>query len=822
MGDGFDSLFDDVLRFADRHMRVFAIAVALVAIPMSLIFLTPVALEAAVYPMDRMPEMGGQPATFTFLDADGQVIGRRGPVAGETLRLTNMPAYLPAAFMAMEDRRFYRHHGVDFMGLTRAAYVDLRAGHVVAGGSSISQQTAKLVFDRRQRTFSRKLRELVNTAVLEKSFSKQQILELYLNRIYLGSGAYGVDTAARTYFGVSARNVSLAQAAMLAALTRAPSVFSPRRDLAVAQQRAARVLVAMVEMGAIRPDQAVEAIHHPATVIARPVDTHSYFLDAATEEARQLAGDSGPGELIVHTTLRSDLQAAADRIAADATSRMGRKLNFSQVAMVAMKPDGAVAAMVGGVSYVRSVFNRATQARRQPGSSFKPFVYLAALEAGISPWDWRDDRAVDIAGYQPANYKDEHYGRLRLTDALARSVNTITVNLAQEVGIPKVAAAAQQAGITSPLQNNASLALGTNEVTPLELTAAYGTFANGEPMQPYLVSRIETRAGKTIYERQSAQAQPVIADTVRRDLTAMLYKVVTSGTGTAARLPDREAAGKTGTTQDYRDAWFVGFTPDYVASVWVGNDNDSPMRKVTGGLVPAALWKQVMTVAEQGLPPRPLDRTPEPVGVSESFAADQVSYVDDVDSAAPQLPQKEAGDFVSGSGVTPGTVARNDDRRDSYAPALQQAAPSYPHVPPAYGDLRPAEPPQRPVVQSAEPPPSAGRENPSSYPARQATDAPIYRPWSQVRQMPYAERGMEPAPQTARENPSNDPTRQAAEVPPTDRPWSQAREDAYRAYRDRPDPPPAYPYYSTPRAYYPAPSYADPRYDDARDRYSDR
>jgi len=804
-------------------MRAFAIAVAAIAVPLSLLFLTPLMLQAVAQPMERMPEMNGQPATFTFLDADGRVIGRRGPVAGESLRLTNMPAYLPVAFMAMEDRRFYRHHGVDFMGLTRAAYVDLRAGHVVAGGSSISQQTAKLVFDRRQRTFSRKLRELVNTAVLEKSFSKEQILELYLNRIYLGSGAYGVDTAARTYFGVSARNVSLAQAAMLAALTRAPSVFSPRRDLAVAQQRAARVLVAMTEMGAIRPDQAAWAIRHPATVIARPVDTHSYFLDAATEEARRLAGDSGPGELIVQTTLHSDLQASADKTAIDAVAHMGRKLNFSQVAMVAMKPDGAVAAMVGGVSYVRSVFNRATQARRQPGSSFKPFVYLAALEAGISPWDWRDDRAVDIAGYQPANYKDEHYGRLRLTDALARSVNTITVNLAQEVGIPKVAAAAQQAGITSPLQNNASLALGTNEVTPLELTAAYGTFANGEPVQPYLVSRIETRAGKVIYGRQSAQAQPVIADTVRRDLTAMLYKVVTSGTGTAARLPDREAAGKTGTTQDYRDAWFVGFTPDYVTSVWVGNDDNSPMRKVTGGLVPAALWKQVMTVAEQGLPPRALDRTPEPVGVSESVAADQVSYVDDVDSAAPQLPQEDAGDFVSGSGVTPGPVARNDDRKESYAPALQQADPSYPHVAPAYADLRPGEQLQRPVGRPMEPPPPAGRENPTNYPPRQTADTPPnYRPWSQVRQMPYAERDMEPQPPTGRENPPNDPTRQPAESPPAYRPWSQARQDAYRAYRDRPDPPPPYPYYSTPRAYYPAPSDADPRYDDARDRYGDR
>src|SRR6185312_7865502 len=265
-----------------------------------------------------------------------------------------------------------------------------------------------------------------------------------------------------------------------------------------AQARAAHVLVAMAEMGAIRPDQARDAAAHPATIIARPVDTHSYFLDAATEEAQKLAGDSGPGALIVHTTLKSELQASAEHIASDAVSRTGRKLNFSQVAMVTMKPDGAVAAMVGGVSYNRSVFNRVLQAHRQPGSAFKPFVYLTALEAGISPWDRRDERAVDIAGYHPTNYNGAHYGSLRLTDALARSVNTITVNLAQEVGIQKVAAAARRSGITSVLQNNASLALGTNEVTPLELTAAYGALANGEPVKPYLVSRIETSSGKVI------------------------------------------------------------------------------------------------------------------------------------------------------------------------------------------------------------------------------------------------------------------------------------------------------------------------------------
>jgi penicillin-binding protein 1A len=665
---------------------------------------------------------------------------------------------------------------------------------VVAGGSSISQQTAKLLFDRRERTFSRKLTEMVNAAKLEKSFSKRQILELYLNRIYLGGGAYGVDTAARTYFGVSARHVNLAQAAMLAALTRAPSVFSPRRDLAAAQDRAARVLAAMADMGAIRADQASEAAAHPATIIARPVDSHSYFLDAAAEEARKLAGDAGPGALIVHTTLKSELQASAEHIASDAVSRMGRKLDFSQVAIVTMKPDGAVAAMVGGVSYDRSVFNRVLQAHRQPGSAFKPFVYLAALEAGISPWDRRDDRSVDIAGYHPTNYNDTHYGSLRLTDALARSVNTITVNLAQEVGITRVAAVAKRAGITSPLQSYASLALGANEVTPLELTAAYGTFARGEPLKPYLVSRIETADGRLVYAHENVSIQPVIADSVRRDLTAMLFNVVMSGTGTGARLPGREAAGKTGTTQDYRDAWFVGFTADYIASVWIGNDDNRPMRKVTGGLVPALLWKEVMSVAESGLPAVALDRSPEPANVDEDFAAAQVAYVDevrDINSAAPQVPMDGKGDFLAGgSGVSPGPapaerVARNDGGTLP-APSYEQ------RVPMTDAPLRQAEPPR----ETAQNPPEA--QGPSYYPRPpEALDAYPQR----VPQLYYA-----PRPERA------DPPRQEPPQGPLyDRPWQPVRPMPYQTYLDPPprEPPPGY--YPVPRSYYPPPSYEDPR-----------
>jgi len=703
MNEWFSGACEAIRDFADRHVQAAAIIIGLFVFPLSVLVLTPTALQSFTYPFDPGDGAVSRPATVIFLDVNGKQIGRRGPVAGQHLRLEEMPAYLPAAFIAMEDRRFYAHHGVDFLGLARAAYSDFRAHKVVAGGSTITQQTAKSLLTGRERTLGRKLRELLTTAQLEKSLSKNQILEFYLNRIYLGDGAYGVDTAARTYFGVSARNVTLAQAAMLAALTRAPSVFSPRRDLAGAQQRAGRVLAAMVETGAVSAMEAGKARAYPATIVARPQDSHGYFLDAAYDQARQLmeGRDTGSGELVVTTTQDPRLQQTAERVVANAVQTSGRKLNFGQAAIVTMKPDGAVSALVGGVDYRLSVFNRVTQAHRQPGSAFKPFVYMAALEAGISPWDWRDDQPVNIAGYQPANYKDASYGRLRLADALARSVNTITVNLAQEVGIPNVAAAARRAGITSPLQDNASLALGTNEVTPLELTAAYGFFANGgHVVAPFLVSRIvAAETGAVLYQHQLAAGPAAMADAARRDMIAMLYNVVTSGTGTGARLGARDAAGKTGTTQDYRDGWFVGFTTDYVTGVWVGNDGNTPMRGVTGGSMPARMWKDVMTVAERGYPLQPLDRTPgPPPDLDASTDWPQGGYIDGSDRAGAQLPIDANGNFVAlGSGVGP--MGRHA-MHDPHEPQPEQNFSADLSVPEQIADTRSGAP-RAPVDQVA-------------------------------------------------------------------------------------------------------------------------
>ena len=639
-----------LLEAARPYSPAFAIAMAVIAVPLALLYLVPLLLGLFAPRLDPAIDLYAvnRPLAFTFLDATGKEVGHRGAIVGERLKLEEMPPYLPAAFIAMEDRRFYYHNGIDPLGLARALLLDIKARHWVAGGSTISQQTAKIVYTNQQRTMSRKLTELVDAAGLEKTLSKQQILQLYLNRIYLGSAAYGVDGAARTYFGTSARQLTLAQAAMLATLTRAPSVFSPRRDLLRAQQRASLVLDSMVDNGAITEGQAAEARAHPAQISDRvSLDARNYFLDSAADEATRLAtvgGVAPSADMVVHTTLEPKVQEAARLAALHTLNKYGKKTRTSEAAVVMMKLDGAVSAMIGGVDYRDSVFNRATQAHRQPGSAFKPFVYLAALEAGISPWETRDDEAVDIGGYRPTNFGGKSYGTLTLAEALAHSVNTITVNLAQEVGVRNVVAAAKRVGITSPLEANASLALGTNEVTPLELTAAYAAFANGgHRVSPYMVTQVDI-AGKAIYLRHPSPPPRVIEASVNRDLTAMLYGVVIGGTGGYASLHGREAAGKTGTTQDSHDAWFVGFTTDYVAAAWVGNDDSSPTRGVTGGTLPAYIWREAMLAAEQGMPYHALDKSVPPPPETELVASDvQWDGRDDENlSHAPELPSTDS------------------------------------------------------------------------------------------------------------------------------------------------------------------------------------
>jgi penicillin-binding protein 1A len=698
-----DSVWSEVRAFADRHIRAITIGLCLLVVPAALLFLIPGILVATATPLTAPIRLKAT-LSVTYLDKDGKVIGRQGPVAGRYVRLARLPAYLPQAFLAMEDRRFYVHHGVDFLGLSRAAYSDLRAHRLVAGGSTISQQTAKLLFTDGSRTFRRKLHELVNAARLEKSFSKDQILEIYLNRIYLGEGTFGVDSAARNYFGVPAEQLTLPQAAMLAGLTRAPTLYSPRRNLPTAQKRAAIALARMADTGAITQAQAQTAAARPAGIIPAHPDDHDYVLDAAAGEVQRLVDkdDISARALIVHTTIDSSLQAQAKDIVQRNVAKIGPKLGFSQAALVLMTPRGDILSLVGGTDYSKSVFDRVTQAHRQPGSAFKPFVYLAALEHGISPWELRQDQPVDIAGYQPANYQNASYGQLRLVDALARSVNTISVNLAQEVGVTNVAAVARRLGITSPLHDNASLALGTDEVTPLELTAAYGAFANGgRRPTPHLVTSLTDASGAVLYRRLEKEQAFVVSDSVRRDMTAMLFQVVVAGTGTAARLPGREAGGKTGTTQEYRDAWFVGFTPAHVAGVWIGNDDNRPMRKVTGGSVPAQIWKSVMLAAEDHTPILPLDRSPAPPEIKSEQVAGP-AYLDDPASsfvAAPQVvaetPTIAAPISVSGLATVP---LPSGPPPEQQRPQFEEPQPTLAERGPEAANPQTTTAPQRPVM----------------------------------------------------------------------------------------------------------------------------
>ncbi|HWD29290.1 MAG TPA: PBP1A family penicillin-binding protein [Rhizomicrobium sp.] len=656
--------------FFARHRRVlvplFATLATALAVPLAILLSLPTILSWFASPLDLSKDLYAvnRPIAFTFLDADGTEIGHRGAIIGKRLTIDEMPPYLPAAFIAMEDRDFYEHHGFSVRGLVRAMWTNFRAGHTVQGGSTITQQTVKIVFLSQQRTMSRKMEELVDAAKLEKSLTKKQILELYLNRIYLGAGAYGVDGAAHVYFNKSARELTLPEAAMLATLTRAPSAFSPRRDLPKAQARAKIVLRTMVETGAITQGQADAANANPAVITAHAAtDAQNYYFDTAADEAMRLAtqGGEAPNEdLIVHTTMVPTIQNAARAAAQRVIAKSGPKVHASEAAVVVMKPDGAVVALVGGVDYDESTFNRATQAHRQPGSAFKPFVYLAALESGLTPWDQREDQPVDINGWTPTNFGGRSYGTITLADALAHSVNTITANLAQEVGVSNVVQAAQRLGIESKLTENASLALGTSEVTPLEITRAYAVIANGgNRVYPYFVTQIEDRAGHVLYQRTPPEAEErIVATHVDRDLVTMMNGVVLHGTGMSAALAGHDSAGKTGTTQDFHDAWFVGFTHDYVASVWVGNDDSSPMKNVTGGSLPAQIWKSTMTTAEKGLPSTPLDKSPiQPPADSGAIFGDSDSYT------AP------TGDDEAGTGTGTYYAGPGADReRDEDAP----------------------------------------------------------------------------------------------------------------------------------------------------------
>jgi penicillin-binding protein 1A len=551
--------------------------------------------------------------SVTMLASDGTLIATYGDLFGEPLKLKDLPRHLPEAVIATEDRRFWNHFGLDVLGLARAAWINWRAGRVVQGGSTITQQLAKNLFLTPERTLARKLQEALLAVWLERRFTKNQLLEIYLNRVYLGAGAYGVDAASRRYFGKSAREVTVYESAILAGLLKAPTRYSPARDRERAGQRAAQVLANMVDAGYLSEAQAASAARQSTQLaeiaVSRPGSR--YFADWLIDFVNDF-GATAKRDLVVVTTLDARLQEAAEYAVAGMLRLDGAKAGATQAALVAMSPDGAVRALVGGRDYGESQFNRATQALRQPGSAFKPFVYLAALERGMTPATRMVDAPIRLGNWQPHNYTGRYLGEITLAEAVAESVNTVAVQVAQRAGIANVVKAAKRLGITADLGNDASLALGTSEVTLLELTGAYAAFsAGGIGAWPYGIAEIRDAQGRVLFRRTGGGPGRVIDPAIAAEMNELLAGVIARGTGKSAQL-GRPAAGKTGTTSDYRDALFVGYTPGLVAGVWMGNDDNSPMKKVTGGSYPARTWKAFMTAALKDTAPAPLPEAAPP------------------------------------------------------------------------------------------------------------------------------------------------------------------------------------------------------------------
>jgi penicillin-binding protein 1A len=561
-------------------------------------------------PITRDPQV-------TFLDRSGTVIGVRGGRYAPPVDIAKLPAYVPAAFVAIEDKRFYEHNGYDLAGMARAVLADVSSGSAREGASTITQQLAKNLFLSSERSLERKGTELVYAVELEQTYSKHQILGLYLSRVYFGAGAYGIEAAAHRYFGVSAAHLTIREAAMLASLMKSPTDYNPIENPDKSADRTALVLQAMVETGAITDAQKDKALaSSPKVYKSAPDAASQYFVDWVNATFKTM----GPPkiDLIVETTLDAHDEAAAD-IAAKSTIDRFAKANVEQAALVALDGQGRVRAMIGGADYAASSYNRAVSAQRQAGSSWKPFVYLTALEAGRTPDTPVVDQPVTINGWSPSNFEPEYLGPITLQEALAKSINTVAASLADEVGRPNVARTAQRLGIYTPINTDPAMALGTSLVTPLEMAQAYDAFSNGgKRVAAYGIERIRTvQSGRVLWTHPAPATPSAIGNPALGELDQMLRQVVASGTGVKAAIPGYDIAGKTGTTSDFRDAWFCGFSGNFTTVVWMGRDDNSPMRGITGGSAPAEFWKSFMRVALKrgavtAIPPGP----PAPIPVA--------------------------------------------------------------------------------------------------------------------------------------------------------------------------------------------------------------
>jgi len=560
-----------------------------------------VAYYAMQLPASNTWAIPDRPANIRILAADGQLISNRGKTGGEAVSLRELPEYVPAAVISSEDRRFMTHFGVDPIGLLSVAAESMRAGRVTRGGSTLTQQVAKNLFLTPDQTVGRKIQEAVLSIWLEQNYSKQEILELYLNRVFFGHGATGIEAASQVYFGKSARNLSLGEAAMLAGILPAPSAYNPKTNPQKAAERQRTVLGIMAEEGYITKEEAKAAQIDPnQTVRTKVQGSESYVADWVESLMKAYIGDSNK-DVIVQTTINWDLQKQAEFIVKEAVAKEGKKRGFSQAALVSMDVDGTVRAMVGGIDYGQSQYNRAVTARRQPGSTFKPFVYLAAMEKGYTPDTVADDAPFTYQGWSPSNASHKYAGPVTLRQGLAFSLNTISARLAIDVTPQRVVDTAMRLGISSPMEPVPSIALGTSEVSLLELTAAYAPFANGGMgVIANVITKISTADGEVLYENVPAGPGQVIEPAIVGEMNDMLQTALQVGTGKGAHVSGWPIGGKTGTSQKARDALFVGFTAKMVTGVWLGND-DNKGTTLSGGNVPAQIWSDFMTKAHQGL-----------------------------------------------------------------------------------------------------------------------------------------------------------------------------------------------------------------------------
>ncbi len=586
--------------------------------------------------ISRLYEIQRQPS-ISYLDRSGGLIAVRGSQYAPPVKIDEMPPYVPEAFVAIEDRRFYHHLGFDLIGIMRAVVTDLRHGHAAEGASTITQQLARNLFLTPDQNVKRKIQEVILAVELEHRFSKKEILALYMNRVYFGAGAYGIEAAAQRYFNKPASKLSVGEVAILAGLLKSPTHYSPISDRERAARRATIVLDKMVQTGAITSAQRADAFQHPVNVSPTLASQHAqYFIDWVDQQVRQLVGQPQQ-DMVVETTLDLPLDALASSAAAAVVQR-DAKAGVQQAAVVALDGSGRVRAMVGGVNYAESQFNRAADARRQAGSSWKPFVYLAAMEAGRTPDVQVVDEPVTINGWTPQNYTKKYLGQITLETALAQSINTVAARLADEVGRDNVARVAHRLGVMSPIGLDPSMALGAVEVSPVEMAQAYAAFSNGgNQATAYGIERIRTTDGKVLYQHKADQLVSVIGNPPLSYMNRMLRQVVITGTGARARLPGYDLAGKTGTTSDYKDAWFIGYTGGFVTAVWVGKDDNTPMHRITGGTAPTDIWRAFMA---QALPHVAVRSIPAGPNAPEGGVTDPIA--DLLNTTGPEAPASEA------------------------------------------------------------------------------------------------------------------------------------------------------------------------------------